>query len=169
MSINMSMTMTMSIRMTMNISSRMTMTMSLSTTMTMSISMTMTMSLSMTTTTTTTTPTTTTTTMGMGRSRRRNSEFVWSQSRKFQKWAAPATLLFWVLSNFFLFRRDIRNFMKFHGVHLTTESYFAVYITPQSQTPWCASHRGVSNLTALVGAKLSVLIRSFIIVISLWC
>ena len=45
------------------------------------------------------------------------------------------------------FCRDIKIFktsrVKLRGVHHTVESDFAVYIIPRSQTPRCASYRGV--------------------------
>ena len=83
----------------------------------------------------------------------------------------------------FWFRQDIRIVKKLHGVHHTAELDSAVCILPRSQTPWCASHRRVmktkylKKLCSVHSAshprvknfKVSVLIVSFKIVISLWC
>ena len=43
----------------------------------------------------------------------------------------------------FRFRQDIRILKKLSGVHPTAESDSAVCIIPRSQTPQCASYRGV--------------------------
>ena len=83
----------------------------------------------------------------------------------------------------FWFRQDIRIVKKLHGVHHTAELDSAVCILPRSQTPWCTSHRRVmktkylKKLCSVHSAshprvknfKVSVLIVSFKIVISLWC
>ena len=69
------------------------------------------------------------------RSRSRSRNLSGARAGNFKNGRLRQPCYFGYFRIFFLFRRDIRNFMKFHGVHLTTESYFAVYITPQSQTP----------------------------------